>query len=108
LRITSHDGDGAVVDSAKDSVEKAQEVGLFRYASSTKDSLEKLTKMINSFDHSIEMKPTEIKIIRNMRSSGHLWGSISESLFDKFGNTLSHYSISRRAKKQGIDRKLRG
>ena len=96
LDIQSHKGDGAVVINKRDSVKKMNEIGMFRYAKSRKDNLEKLTKMIESIDYSNPLSDAEIKHIKELRSSGKSWGSISESLFDKFGRTLPHYSIQRR------------
>ncbi len=100
--IESHKGDRAVAISAKDSVKRAEDVGMFRYAASRKENLEKFAKMIDTFDHSREMTTTEINLVRKMRGEGKSWGVISESLYDKFGHTLPYYSISRRARKQDI------
>ena len=103
FEITSHKGDGAVMISAKNSVKKAEETGMFRYATSRKRNLEKLNKMIDTFDHSRNLTSEEIGLVKRMREQGKSWGAISESLYDEFGYTLPYYSISRRAKKLDIE-----
>ena len=89
--------------SAKNSVKKAEETGMFRYATSRKRNLEKLNKMIDTFDHSRNLTSEEIGLVKRMREQGKSWGAISESLYDEFGYTLPYYSISRREKKLDIE-----
>lgn len=60
---------------------------LMGYASSRKENLKKLSSMINSYDHSREMTQGEIELIRLSRSEGKSWGTISEEIFDKHGQT---------------------
>ena len=100
--IKSHDGDGAVVVSGMDNVKRAHEVGMFRYAASRKENLEKLTKMIESYDNSRRITDNEMQFIRDSRFSGKSWGSISEGIFDRHGYTWPYYTIMRRARKHGI------
>jgi len=100
--LKSHKGDGAVVISSHDSVKKADEIGMFRYATSRKQNLAKLARMIKTYDHSREMTSAEIKHIRKMRKSGKSWGYVSENLYDTYGHTWPYYTISRWSKKLGI------
>lgn len=102
FEIKSHKGDGAIVISSQESVQKANEIGMFRYAKSRQDNLEKLNRMIDSY-HSREIGTEEIELIRNSRKEGKSWGLISEEIFDRFGYTWPYYSISWRAKKIGIE-----
>jgi hypothetical protein len=101
--ITSHKGDGAVAINAQDSIKRANEIGMFRYAASRKDNLKKLSSMIDTFDYSREPTSIEIRSIRKMRSEGKSWGAISEFFYDKKGYTWPYYAISYRAKKMGIE-----
>ncbi|KXH76753.1 MAG: hypothetical protein AM326_01945 [Candidatus Thorarchaeota archaeon SMTZ-45] len=102
MKMTSHEGDGAVVISSHESVKRANEIGIFRYATSRKENLAKLAKMMNTYDNERELKPAEIALVKRMRSQRKSWGAISEALFDKFGHTLPYYTIMRRTRKLGI------
>ncbi len=104
LGMKSHEGDGAVVVGAHDSVRRAEEIGMFRYATSRKENLAKLAKMIDTYYTSPEMSPSEIAYVKKMRSQGKSWGSISEALFDKFGHTWPYYTVMRRSRRLGIDK----
>jgi hypothetical protein len=101
--IKSHKGDGAVAINAQDSVLKANEIGMFRYATSRKNNLEKLSRMIESFDYSRKPTSSDMESIRKMRSEGKSWGTISEVLYNEKGYTWPHHSISYKSKKLGIE-----
>ena len=103
--VQSHEGDGAVVIGARESVKKMHEIGMFRYALSRKENLGKLVKMHNSIDYTQVLSNAEMEHVKTMRKNGKSWGSISESLFDGFGRTLPYYSIQRRYEKEEDNRK---
>lgn len=102
--MKTHEGGGAVVVNAHDSVKRAAEIGMFRYATSRKENLAKLAKMIDTYYAAPEMSPSEIAYVKKMRNQGESWGSISEALFDKFGHTWPYYTVMRRSRKLGIDK----
>lgn len=105
--MKTHEGGGAVVVSSHDSMKRAAEIGMFRYATSRKENLAKLAKMIDTYYTSPEMSPSEIAYVKKMRSQGNSWGSISEALFDKFGHTWPYYTVMRWSRRVGIDKEER-
>ncbi len=99
--IITHKGDGAVAINARDSIKKASEISMFRYSTEIRDNLDKLSRMIDTWDHSRKMTTLEIDHIRKMRSKGISWGEIAESLFDTYNHPWPYYTVMRWSRKSG-------
>ncbi|NHI83830.1 MAG: hypothetical protein EAX81_05985 [Candidatus Thorarchaeota archaeon] len=87
MNIKSHEGDGAVAITSHESMKRAAEIGIFRYATGRKENLIKLDSMMRTYDNSRELRSAEIAIVKEMRGQGKSWGKIAEELFDLFGYT---------------------
>ncbi len=96
LGMTSHLGDGAVVVSAHESLQRARDLRVFRYARNRLAKLEKLGAMIDSFDINREMDCSMREYAKSLRKHRESWGAISEHIFDRFGYTWPYYTIKRR------------
>jgi hypothetical protein len=96
--MMSHDGDTAIAVTAKDSLTKARDLVLFRYAKHRAVNLEKLGTMMTTWDNSREISQEQRGLIEDLREKGVSWGRISEIIYDKYGYSWRNDVMMRRMK----------
>jgi len=94
--ITAHEAKWKVVVNARDSLDRATELGLFKYAEGRKSNLEKMGEIRKTFNNSITINEEQQHLIENLRAKGMSWGRISEMIYDKYGYSWRYDVIMRR------------
>jgi hypothetical protein len=92
LGIRSYSTRNAVGISEKKSIQRMEQLPMFRHASSRQSNLSKLVRMLDSHDWS-RITNEEEKFILELHNQGYRVGMIIEKLWDKFKRTRRRITI---------------